>query len=121
MNDLDGELRRVLSAGSPDPTRGDKLRQETKAMYQRRLKIVKWLTWAMMIVDAGLMVFGLWLVFFSSSTRAMILGALITIVAMEGQVLAKLWYWVLNSKYAILTDLNALQMQVAELHEKRTA
>ena len=90
-------------------------------MYQRRLKIVKWLTWAMMLVEAGLMVLGLWMVIFSSSTRAMILGAVITVVAMEGQVLAKLWYWVLNSKYAILTDINALQMQVAELHGQRVA
>jgi hypothetical protein len=120
MGDLERDLRRAFSSGDADPARQETMKQEVSRMFDHRMKIVGTATWVAHIVLVGLLVWGLWMLQRPEMSDKTV-GAFVAFVAGATLAVVKLWYWVLHVKYAVLTELKALQVQVAELSEKLPA
>jgi hypothetical protein len=101
--------------GKFNATKAETLRKETVQMFDKKLKIVKIITWAFLLVDALIMV-GLAGSFAAAkSPKVLIILAVIFLVVYNSTILMKLWYWVLNAKYSMLKEIKQLQLQIAEL------
>jgi len=119
MINFEKELKEVLEKnGDFNVTKSEALRKEIVQMFEDKLKKVKLWTWAFMLIDVIIIAGGisslLVNLLITKNTNAMIISAVVVLVAHEGTVLIKLWYWVLSSKYAVLKELKQLQLQVAE-------
>ena len=89
-------------------------------MFEERMKFVAGATWAAHVVLVGLMVLGVWMLQ-SPELSQRTAGGFVAFVGGATLAVMKLWYWVLQAKYAVLAELKALQVQVAELAEKLPA
>jgi hypothetical protein len=119
MIDFENELKKALEKnGDFDTARSETLRKEIVQMFEDKLKKVKLWTWAFLLIDVIIIAGGisslLVNLLITKNTNAMIISAVVVLIAHEGTVLIKLWYWVLNSKYAVLKELKQLRLQIAE-------
>ena len=121
MNDFERNLRRAVAAQSLDPARHETMMKEIREMYEQRMRLVKVVTWAGHFVFGGMLVGGLVLLLVGPELKERLLGAALALLGDNGLVVIKLWYWMLNTKYAVLTEVKSLQVQVAELAEKLPA
>jgi len=120
MSEFDRELSEALrSNGRLEPERAGTLRKEAVRMFDRKLKIVKWVTWGGIAFFLSWQVAGLVLLIHAASTKLMILGALVAVFGGQGEVLAKLWYWTVNTKLSTSKRLKELQLQIAELSSRK--
>ena len=120
MSEFDRELSEALrSNGYLEPERAETLRREAVRMFDRKLKMVKWVTWAGIAFFLGWQGAGLALLILAASTKLMILGAVAALLGGQGELLAKLWYWTVNTKLSLLKELKQLQLQVAEQPSKK--
>lgn len=123
MNEFEKTIQVTLSqTGKFDAGKAETLRKEMVQMFEGKLKKVKLLTWAFLLID-GIIIAGgisslLVNLLITKNTNAMIISAVVVLIAHEGTVLIKLWYWVLNTKYGVLKELKQLQLQIAELTGK---
>ncbi len=123
MDELEKTIQVTLSqTGKFDAGKAETLRKEIVQMFEGKLKKVKLLTWAFLLIDviiiAGGIIGLLVNLLITKNTNAMIISAVVVLIAHEGTVLIKLWYWVLNTKYGVLKELKQLQLQIAELKGK---
>ena len=121
MTDFEKDIRRAVAAQSPDPARHETVMKEIRNMYERRMRLVKVVTWVGHAVGGVLLLWGLFVLVYSPSISAKLYGAVLALLGDTSLVLIKLWYWVINTKYAVLTEVKSLQVQVAELAEKLPA
>jgi len=118
MADMERELRRALAGDKLDAARHEALREEVRRMYDRRMTTVKVVTWVGHVLFLGMLVGGIWLVVCGPGMAARLLGVIIALMGDSGLVLIKLWYWVVNAKYSVLTEVKALEVQVAAIAER---
>ncbi|MBE9566243.1 MAG: hypothetical protein IMF16_05810 [Proteobacteria bacterium] len=121
MTDFEKDIRRAVVAQSQDPARHQTMMKGIREMYEQRMRLVKVVTWIGHAVGGLMMLWGLWVLVYSPSLSAKLYGAVIALIGSSFLVLVKLWYWVVNTKYAVLTEVKSLQVQVAELAEKLPA
>jgi hypothetical protein len=120
ISDFDQEFQNMLrELGSPDTERSASLRKEMVQMYEEKLKKVEgyarqWIWITVGICASGGILMGLGAVF---STTIVISGAVVIVVAIELQMLVKLWYWQMNTKLALLKELKELRLQLASGQE----
>jgi len=123
MNEFEKTIQVTLSQTDKfDAGKAETLRKEMVQMFEGKLKKVKLWTWAFLLID-GIIIAGgisslLVNLLITKNTNAMIISAVVVLIAHEGTVLIKLWYWVLNTKYGVLKELKQLQLQIAELTGK---
>ena len=79
-------------------------------MFENKVKTVRWLTALFLVINIAAMVAAAVCLQFATDTRMMFWCAIMFIVAFEGTVLIKLWYWVMTSKISVLTELKHLEM-----------
>jgi len=120
MSDLDRELQREFAAEEVDPARQESMQQEVRKMFEQRMRFVAGVTWVSHVVLIGLLVLGMWMLQRPELSERTA-GAFTAFVGGAALVAMKLWYWVLQAKYAVLTELKELQVQVAELAEQLPA
>jgi ABC-type sugar transport system permease subunit len=119
MINFEKELKEVLEKnGDFDVVKSETLRKGIVQMFEDKLKKVKLWTWAFLLIDVVIIAVGvsslLVNLLITKNTNAVIVSAIVVLVAHEGTVLIKLWYWILNSKYEVLKELKQLQLQIAE-------
>ena len=119
MINLEKELKEVLEKnGDFNIAKSETLRKETVQMFEDKLKKVKLWTWAFLLIYVIIIAGGisglLVNLLITKNTNAMLISAVVVLIAHEGTVLIKLWYWVLNTKYDVLKELKQLQLQIAE-------
>ena len=85
-------------------------------MYDERLRKVQRYAWlwilgtcAAMVVASALIGIGA-----AMSTRVLVIGAMIFLLAGQFQLLVKLWYWQMNTKLSLLKELKELRLQLTE-------
>ena len=122
MPDADTRMREMLSAGARyDPARADQIRHEVAEKYDRRLLIWKFVTWALLALDAVCMA-GLAALFaLSESVKVQIACAAGFLFFYQSSVLEKGWYWYLSLRYRVQKDLVELKLQVAKLADGQSA
>ena len=120
MDDLENELKKVLSTeGRFDTAKAEIIRKEIVQMFDKKLKRVKLTTQISVLVLAALIIYSFNRLWHSQNTTQMFTYAIVILILGQGAVTMKLWYWVLNAKYGVLTELKQLQLQIAELTGKK--
>jgi len=91
-------------------------------MFQKKLKTARIITWVGIGIGGVLEVTGLvglvLSMFFANTIRPMVLFGVIALSGGQFHLLAKLWYWIVNSKLNMLKEIKQLQLQIAELTGK---
>ncbi|UCC68533.1 MAG: hypothetical protein JSV79_00945 [Armatimonadota bacterium] len=118
MTDFEKDLRRAVAAQSLDPAHEETMMKEIRSMYEHRMGTVRTVTWLAHLVLTGLLLWGLWMLFHSPMESGKVVGGVIAFIGGTTLHVMKIWYWVLNTKYGVLTEIKALQVQVAELAER---
>ncbi len=119
MEEWEHDLRNVLE-GIEHPTneRLQTLREQIRRAYEKKGRFIRYYLYAAM---ASLLV--LFCVFAhqfwqSSDMKHAAWNALCALIMIEGTILVRLWYWIVNTKVATLCELKQLQLQIAELASK---
>ncbi len=121
MADLQDRLSSTLgqTAGF-DNEKAQALKKEVSNMFDERLRKYRWLTWICLIVFAVATVGAIEVMVFASSTKTLIVCAVIILGLGQLEVLMKLWYWVMNGKLKVLKEVKNLELQIAELRAEQT-
>lgn len=121
MSDLDKNLRSAFGQATPDPERYEVLKEEVMAMYEQRMSWVTAIAWVGHVLLGLLLIGGMLMLLNGTGGRDTVFGAVLFLLGNTGLVLMKLWYWVLQTKYSVLSEMKAIQTQVAELAERLPA
>ena len=123
MDEFEKTIRTTLSDTDKfDAAKAKTLRKETVQMFEDKLKKVYRYAWLYLIicVAAGGVAGACFGVSASlGSTWGMIASAVIFLGAGQSMVTIKLWYWIMNNKLNVLREIKQLQLQIAELAEKK--
>jgi hypothetical protein len=126
MDELEKEIAVVLSEGGKfDPAKAETLRKEMVEMFEEKLRIVYWYAKLWLIICIGVCCvaggcFGFAASFGIRGTWGMIASAVFFLLAGQGMVTIKLWYWIMNNKLNVLKEIKQLQLQIAEMAGKNT-
>ncbi|UCG47088.1 MAG: hypothetical protein JSU94_16510 [Phycisphaerales bacterium] len=121
MADLEDKLSSVLGqTGGFDNEKAQAFKREVSNMFDERLKKYRRLTWICLIVFALVTVGAIEVMVFASSTKILIVCAVIILGVGQLEVLMKLWYWIMNCKLKVLKEVKNLELQIAELQAERT-
>ena len=81
MNEFDQQLKKSLNnRGHFDPQKSDNLKKEVIQMFDKKLMIVKLITWGFHIFFVIVMLFAFWQLDRAMSTKGMLLNAIVIIM-----------------------------------------
>ncbi len=123
MDEFESTIRITLKGTSKfDTAKVETVRKEVVQMFQKKLKTARIITWVGIGIGGVLEVTGLvglvLSMFFANTIRPMVLFGVIALSGGQFHLLAKLWYWIVNSKLNMLKEIKQLQLQIAELTGK---
>ena len=119
MNNFDETLKKALSnQGYLDPERSSALQQEVIQMYDKKLRIVTYITWGFHVFFGVILLLAAFQMYNSTGVKFVVQGGVIFLTAISGLVVIKLWYWVMNAKISMLKEMKQMQLQIAELASK---
>ena len=120
MDEFEKTIRKTLNDTDKfNAAKAKTLRKEIVQMFDKKLKRVKLATQISVLVLAALIIYSFNRLWHSQNTTQMFTYAIVILILGQGAVTMKLWYWVLNAKYGVLTELKQLQLQIAELAGKK--
>lgn len=119
MNDeLDKLLDDALSKpGAWDAQRAASVKSEVSKMYADKLKMWANIIWGLLAIDAAIIAAAVWMFAWSDSVKVLVGCVGVALFSFESTILMRLWYWQINTKYAVLQEVAELRLQVAELAE----
>ena len=116
MNEFDNDLKKSLAENGPfDPEKARGMKKHVAAKYNGWLSKIERYLYIWLIGLAALLVFAAFRLLESTSTKALVVYAMMFLVALVGQTLIKLWYWIMNSKIGTLKELKLLRLDVAAI------
>jgi Family of unknown function (DUF6768) len=120
MDEFEQQIEKSLSRLEPaDASKHRDCREESVKMFENRIRNVRRLTVFFLVVDIAAMVAAAIFLQLATSTRMMIWCAIMFMVAFEGTVLIKLWYYVVSSRISVLRELKHLEtLLTGQLREK---
>jgi hypothetical protein len=71
-----------------------------------------------LVVDIAAMIAAAVFLQYATSTRMMIWSEIMFMVAFEGTILIKLWYWVASGRISTLKELKQLELLLAAQHRE---
>ena len=115
MDPFEHELRNALRSPAPMPaTDVVRLNQQIAREYRRKQRVAGRILWVFLAGSLAAILFMYWLFFDTDDPKLTLVLAIGIIIAFEGTVLMKLWFWVLHSKFATLREIKLLQVLIAE-------
>jgi hypothetical protein len=117
MSDFDVQMRRLFGGvGAPGSERGMGLREELVGKYDERLKTVERRTWWGILGTSVAALFGCAFIVpgMTGDGKILICAWGMILLAIQFQVLLKLWYWVVNAKLTVLKEIYDLRLQLLE-------
>jgi len=115
MSDFNETIKHALEKnGTLDPEKARQIRDQATGQFARALRkmertMCRWLVGLNLIAVIAFLN-----LFQSSSTKYQILYAIMALIAVEGTVLMKLWYWSMNSRTVLLKEIRLLRLGVAD-------
>jgi hypothetical protein len=113
MNETQSNSAGRQPAGGFDPERASRLRAQALETFQgQSRKITRYLyVWLLICLAFACLA----MVLFAASTdvKSCILYGVLFLVMIESTILIKLWYWVVNTKLAVLRQVKLLRMDLA--------
>jgi hypothetical protein len=116
MNEQPFNSTEARPAGSFDTDRAARLRTQAQDAFLAKYRKIERITWVYLL---GCVLVAWWCVrqfLAADDVRSWIIWSVIFILAFETTVLIKLWYWVVNTKLAVLREVKLLRMDLA-LHK----
>ena len=89
-------------------------------MYDKLLTKCKWLTWGCLIVFTVITIAAINVMVIAKNTKVLIVCGVVILGVGQLEVLMKLWYWIMNNKLKVLKEIKQLQVQIAELSDKKS-
>lgn len=120
MNETPFNSTEARPAGSFDAERAARLRTHARDAFLAKYRKIERIAWVYLL---GSLIVAWWCVrqfLAADDVRSWILWGVIFILAFETTVLIKLWYWVVNTKLAVLREVKLLRMDLA-LHKGDSA
>lgn len=115
MPKFEDDVRQALSEEATfDRERAQKVKEEAAKMFGAKLARVERVTWAYLAGCAALGVFAGVRFFSGAATKELIIYGVLFLLAIETQVLIKLWYWIMNSKLGVLKELKQMRLEAGE-------
>ena len=116
MDDFEKKIGDALTGENHyDSLREKNFKKETMKMYDSKLKKVERITFINLYICIAVALIAFHGFSVSSSTKELLIYSVLFIIAIEIQVLIKLWYWIMNSKLIVLKEIKNLQMQISKL------
>ncbi len=113
MDRLDNNIGQALNAdGRYDADRSREARRRAADGFCASLRTVERLTLGYLTFLTGLALVCMALFLQAHSTKLMILYAVVFLVAMQGQTLIKLWYWMANTKLNVMREMAQLRAEL---------
>ncbi len=124
MDKLEQELTELLRSesgfvGGMDESTRKEMAQMISLKFESDMSKVKIVFWIFLFVGVAMMVGGMIFLTHEKGTRGMLFAAVIALMGYNSTILMKLWYWVVSTKLGILKEIKQLQLQVAELADKK--
>jgi hypothetical protein len=126
MNNLEKELKKMLkSEPGLDPDKSQFKQKETVQMklffekFTNNIKYIRTIYYIFLIVCVLIMCAGVTGMQHNTG-RYIFFGLFMALVGYNSTILMKLWYWVLKCKLDVLKEIKQLQLQIAELAEKKS-
>jgi hypothetical protein len=113
MNEQPFNPSEARLAGSFDADRAARLRTQAQDAFLARYRKIERIVWVYLV---GCLIVAWWCVrqfLAADDVRSWILWGVIFILAFETTVLIKLWYWVVNTKLGVLSEIKLLRMDLA--------
>ena len=121
MEEWEYELRNVLSGvAAPADGRIESLRKEIVEAFARKERKIRYILYAYMAALLAGFIFFTHQYWQAGDLKAALWNGILAIIMIEGTILIKLWYWIINTRIATARDIKQLQLQVAELAGRKT-
>ena len=115
MDPFENELRNALRIPAPMPaTDVARLNQQIAKEYRRKQRTAERILWVFLAGMLAAILFMYWLFFETDDPKLTLVLAIGILIAFEGTVLMKLWFWVIHSKFATIREIKLLQVLIAE-------
>lgn len=114
----DSPLKKALAEnGSFDPRRADELKRKAVEAFETKMRTVERWYWAFMVVICWLLAVVVLQFLQATTTKTIVMNGLAVLICIEGTVLMKLWYWVMNNKISVLKAIKQLDLREADVTE----
>lgn len=121
MNNLENKLKKTLkSEPGFDPDKGQFKQKETVQMFYDNMRNVKIVFWIFMLISLAILITGAFGILHNTG-RYTTWALFVALVGFNSTILLKLWYWIMSSKLSLLKEIKQLQLQIAELDDKKTS
>jgi len=122
MNKNEENLRKALSEETAfDRERARTLKEGALEMFNAKMRKIQRIAFAYLAGCVAVALFAAFQFNKSTTTKQFVLYGIIFLVAIETQVLIKLWYWVANTKISILQEIKRLRLEMPEASPKAPA
>ncbi len=101
---------------APDQAARDQLQEE----FARKRRRLMWIARGFIAFEFAQMALFAMVYLQVSNTKVLIALAALIIMAFEGTVLMKLWYWVVHTRLLLVREVKELRLEVAELAARNT-
>jgi hypothetical protein len=116
MKDFESDLKKHLASnGDYDPERGKKARRECSKEFDRKLLWTEIGTMLLILVLLFIAALEFHLLLGAHDIKSVILFALALVVVIETIPVAKLCYWVINTKLNIMREIKQLRIEIRDL------
>ena len=119
MDNLEKNIQSTFGKSNQfDTQKADAQRKEVAAMYDKKLKITRWITWGILLLETAIMIGVANAFIYSKNPKTLLMLGVVFLVAYNTTILIKLWYWIVNNKLNVLKEIKQLQLQIAEMTNK---
>lgn len=113
MNETPLNSYETRPTGSFDTDKASRLREQAQDAFLARYRKIGRITWLYLLGCLAVMSWCIRNFLTADDVRSWILWGVVFILAFETSVLIKLWYWVVNTKLAVLREIKWLRMDLA--------
>ena len=112
MTDSDDNLKTALAEnGSFDHERAAKERRTVVTAFSGKMRKVERRVWFWGTICKCVAIFAVMQMLHSTSTKGMIMNAVVALLLCEMIMLYKLWYWIINNKLSVLKEIKQLRAE----------
>jgi len=106
MDNLEKNIQSTFGKSNQfDTQKADAQRKEVAAMYDKKLKITRWITWGILLLETAIMIGVANAFIYSKNPKTLLMLGVVFLVAYNTTILIKLWYWIVNNKLNVLKEI----------------
>jgi hypothetical protein len=121
-DDIKNVYHRILfDKNAPGDAPNQAAREQLQEEFNHKRSRLMWIAWGFILFEFAQIAVFVSIYLAVSNTKLLIALAALIIMAFEGTVLMKLWYWVVHTRLLLVREVKELRLEVAELAARNTA